>query len=135
MGFLWDKLNSYAKNAIFWNITPCVPLSDNRSFGGKYRIHLQEEAICSSETSVDIQRTERRYIPEDGTFPKHRCENLKSYMNFYIFLQELHCVLLMHLCLPKFITITPLLPEPPNYFETLYNSILIQKIIIPRTLY
>jgi hypothetical protein len=25
------------------------------------------EAICSSETSVDIQRTTRRYIPKDGT--------------------------------------------------------------------
>jgi hypothetical protein len=27
------------------------------------------EAICSSETSVDTQRTTRRYIPEDGTLP------------------------------------------------------------------
>jgi hypothetical protein len=26
------------------------------------------EAICSAETSVDIQRTTRRYIPEDSTF-------------------------------------------------------------------
>jgi hypothetical protein len=25
------------------------------------------EAICSSETSVDFQRTTRRYIPEDST--------------------------------------------------------------------
>jgi hypothetical protein len=25
------------------------------------------EAICSSETSVDTQRTTLRYIPEDGT--------------------------------------------------------------------
>jgi hypothetical protein len=25
------------------------------------------EAICSPETSVDTQRTTRRYIPEDGT--------------------------------------------------------------------
>jgi hypothetical protein len=36
-------------------------------------------AIFSSETSVDIQRTTRRYIPEDGTLHNHRCENLKSY--------------------------------------------------------
>jgi hypothetical protein len=27
------------------------------------------EAICPSETSVDTQRTTRRYIPEDGTLP------------------------------------------------------------------
>jgi hypothetical protein len=25
------------------------------------------EAICSSESSIDFQRTTRRYIPEDGT--------------------------------------------------------------------
>jgi hypothetical protein len=37
------------------------------------------EAICSSETSVDAQRTTRCYIPEDGTLHNHRCENLKSY--------------------------------------------------------
>jgi hypothetical protein len=36
------------------------------------------EAICSSETSVDTQRTTLRYIPEDGTLHNHRCENLKS---------------------------------------------------------
>jgi hypothetical protein len=36
------------------------------------------EAMCSSETSADAQRTTRRYIPEDGTFHNHRCENLKS---------------------------------------------------------
>jgi hypothetical protein len=37
------------------------------------------EAICSSETSFDFQRTTRRYIQEDGTLHNHRCENLKSY--------------------------------------------------------
>jgi hypothetical protein len=37
------------------------------------------EAICSSETSVDSQRTTLRYIPEDRTVRNHRCENLKSY--------------------------------------------------------
>jgi hypothetical protein len=38
------------------------------------------EAICSSETSVDTQRTTRSYIPEDGTLHNNRCENLKSYI-------------------------------------------------------
>jgi hypothetical protein len=37
------------------------------------------EAIFFSETSVDTQRTKRRYITEDGTLHNHRCENLKSY--------------------------------------------------------
>jgi hypothetical protein len=31
------------------------------------------------KTSVDVQRTTRRYIPEDRTLHKHHCENLKSY--------------------------------------------------------
>jgi hypothetical protein len=40
---------------------------------------LKMEATCSSETSVDFQRTTRCYIPEDRTLHNHRCENLKSY--------------------------------------------------------
>jgi hypothetical protein len=41
---------------------------------------LKMEAICSSRTSVDTQRTTRRHIPEDDTLHNHRCENLKSYI-------------------------------------------------------
>jgi hypothetical protein len=40
---------------------------------------LKMESTRSSETLVDFQRTTRRYIPEDGTFYNHRCENVKSY--------------------------------------------------------
>jgi hypothetical protein len=40
---------------------------------------LKMEAICSSEKSVETQRTTRRLIPEDDTLHNHRCENLKSY--------------------------------------------------------
>jgi hypothetical protein len=40
------------------------------------------EAICSSETSDETQRTTRRHIPEDDTLHNHRCENLKSYFYF-----------------------------------------------------
>jgi hypothetical protein len=36
------------------------------------------EAICSSETSVDTQRTTQRHIPEDDTLHNHSRENLKS---------------------------------------------------------
>jgi hypothetical protein len=36
------------------------------------------EAPCSSETSVDFQRTTQLYIPEDITLHNHRRENLKS---------------------------------------------------------
>jgi hypothetical protein len=44
-----------------------------------YSSTLKMEAICSFETSVEFQRTTRRYIPEDSTLHNHRCETLKSY--------------------------------------------------------
>jgi hypothetical protein len=66
------------KNIILWDMTPCSSFGVNRRFGGTYRLHLQAchlllcwflaeliystpkmEAICSSETSVDTQRTTR----------------------------------------------------------------------------
>jgi hypothetical protein len=34
----------------------------------------------SPETSTDLQRTTRRYTPEDRTLHNHHCENLKSYI-------------------------------------------------------
>jgi hypothetical protein len=40
---------------------------------------LKMEAICSSETSLETQRTTRRHIPEYDTIHNHRCENLKFY--------------------------------------------------------
>jgi hypothetical protein len=42
-----------------------------------YSSTLKMEAICSTITSVDLQRTTRRHIPEDR---KHPCENLKCYI-------------------------------------------------------
>jgi hypothetical protein len=39
-----------------------------------------EEAIFSSEMSVDFVRTTRRYITEDRVLHNHRCENLKFYI-------------------------------------------------------
>jgi hypothetical protein len=44
-----------------------------------YSSTLKIEATCSSEASVDFQRTTRRYIPEYKSLHYHRCENLKSY--------------------------------------------------------
>jgi hypothetical protein len=45
-----------------------------------YSSTLKVEAICSPETSVEFQRTTRRYIPEERTINNHRCENLKLYL-------------------------------------------------------
>jgi hypothetical protein len=44
-----------------------------------YSSSLKMETICSSETSVDLQRTVQRYIPENSTHLKDWCHNLKSY--------------------------------------------------------
>jgi hypothetical protein len=84
------------KSTIFWDITPCSPLKVNRRFGWTYRLHYQSrrisqirnqreenskqslkiEEICSSETSVDLQRTKRRYIPEDRTLNSETYSNV-----------------------------------------------------------
>jgi hypothetical protein len=72
------------KSTIFWYITPCSPLSVNLLarwiLTELISSTLKMETICSSETSVDTQRTTWRYIPEDGTLHNHRCKNFKSYM-------------------------------------------------------
>jgi hypothetical protein len=75
------------KCTIFWYIAPCSPLKVNRRFRGTCLLHLlclphaftlvsysayssalKMEAMCSSETPVDFQRTTQLYIPEDSTF-------------------------------------------------------------------
>jgi hypothetical protein len=55
------------------------------------------EAIFSSETSVETQRTARHHIPEDDFLHNHRSENLKSYIKFihYITQPELTSLLLL----------------------------------------
>jgi hypothetical protein len=85
------------KSIIFWDMTPCSPLSFNRRFGGTYRLHLQGRRNRFSKTSkraggkqnlflrswrwkryvppkrrVETQRTTRRLIPEDDTLHHNR---------------------------------------------------------------
>jgi hypothetical protein len=48
----------------------CLPLAFTLVTCSIYSSTLKMEAIYFSETSVDIQRTTRRYIPEDGTLHK-----------------------------------------------------------------
>jgi hypothetical protein len=63
------------KSTIFWDIIPCSPLNVNRRFRGKRNQGESrwqaEQAICSSQTSVDFQRSTLRYIPEDSTLQKN----------------------------------------------------------------
>jgi hypothetical protein len=85
------------KSSLFWDVTPCSPLKANRRFGGtclnfqgqkvsqakKNQLESRRQALlvspltysstpkievtCSSEKSVDIQRTTWLYILEDRT--------------------------------------------------------------------
>jgi hypothetical protein len=57
----------------------CLPPAYTLVSCSAYFSTMKMEAICSSETSVDFQRTTRRHTPEDSTLHYHRCENLKSY--------------------------------------------------------
>jgi hypothetical protein len=82
-----------AKNAVFWDVTPCGSY-ENRRFRGTIRTKRisvlgalavtdssppMMEAIRSSETSV-LARATRRHIPEDCILHSHRRENLESYI-------------------------------------------------------
>jgi hypothetical protein len=64
-----------------------------------YFSNLKMEATCSSETSVDTQRTTRSYIPEDGTLHNDRCEDLKSDKTMYVFLFVSSYFFLLHVLL------------------------------------
>jgi hypothetical protein len=60
------------KIIIFWDTTPCSPLSF-AGFAEPVSSTLEMEAIYSSETSVETKRTTRRHIPEDDTLQKSGC--------------------------------------------------------------
>jgi hypothetical protein len=85
------------KSSIFCDIMPCSPFKVNRRFGQicrllslppaftlvsclAYSSTLKVELTFPSETSVDIQRTTWRYIPEVRTLHNRRHENRKSYI-------------------------------------------------------
>jgi hypothetical protein len=58
--------NNQAMLATRFMLVSCLVSSSN----------IKTETTCSLETCLDYQRTTRRYIPEDNTIHKHRCEKL-----------------------------------------------------------
>jgi hypothetical protein len=67
-----------------WSSSACYPLHAGILLG----LFFDPEDVCDvllPETSVELQRTTRRYIPEDRTLHNHRCENIKSYMKITLF--------------------------------------------------
>jgi hypothetical protein len=52
--------------SVFYDVTPCSPFRKNMSPPSSslaYSSTLKIEAACSSEMSVEFQRTTRRYVP------------------------------------------------------------------------
>jgi hypothetical protein len=88
------------KNSIFWDTTPFSSLIVNRRF----------VATCSSQSSVDIQRTTYRDVPEDRNLHNHRCENLKS------------CEVLL-LCIENYISKVCMFLEGLTPYNTIHHTI------------
>jgi hypothetical protein len=61
------------------------PSSESKNKSNKkplaYSWTLMMKGTCSSETSIEFQRTALHYVLEDRIFPNHSCENLKYYNN------------------------------------------------------
>jgi hypothetical protein len=60
------------------NLWLCSKLAFALVCCSSYYSTLKMKVTCSSETSVDVQRTTRNYIPEYRTLLNHRFKNLKS---------------------------------------------------------
>jgi hypothetical protein len=116
------------RSIIFWDMTPCSPLSFNRlleehiasillarCFTEPIFSTLKMGAICSSETSVETQRTTQLHIPEDDTLHNHRCENLKSYKVSHSFQMQIN--FLLHVIN----AFTHLATTQPKNFHTVEN--------------
>jgi hypothetical protein len=102
------QANIKLKSTIFWDITPCSPLSVNWRFGGTYRLHLQDrknklgkklvwKQVASRSLFFLLWRW-RRYVP-----PKRR-----------LTLNGLHCVISQKMVL--FIT-TAVTTSNPTYIK------------------
>jgi hypothetical protein len=99
------------KSSVFFAITACSMLKVSRRFGGTCPVGLQGqrinqarkkrkamvyclvyssalnmEATCSSEMSVDFQRTTLLYIPEDRILRKVTSFSVNVFLNLLIFL-------------------------------------------------
>jgi hypothetical protein len=83
------RVEEYAEQETSLKAKLCLPPALTLVSCSAYYSTLKMEAICSSEASVDFQRTTRCYIPEDSILYNHRCENLKSYAPLPLFWKRL----------------------------------------------
>jgi hypothetical protein len=86
----WRREKSY----LYQDSNPAFPARRPSLYKLSYLLHagfllflfltLKMRVICSSEKSIDCQRTTLRYIPGERTLHNHRCQNLKSYVRIYL---------------------------------------------------
>jgi hypothetical protein len=58
------------KFTVFWDVAPCSHVEADRRFRDAYCLHddhRPDDAVRTSETSVNFNLTTRRYIPDDLT--------------------------------------------------------------------
>ena len=55
---------------VWWKLTDVL---DERTV----LLHVEMEALCSSEVPGNLCQTTRRHIPQDGSLHSDRCESLK----------------------------------------------------------
>jgi Arc/MetJ family transcription regulator len=68
------------KFRVFWDTMPCSQIQ----VASLIRAQIMD-AASTSETSVNIDLTTRRYIPEDSELHTRRHENLKSHIGIQMF--------------------------------------------------
>jgi hypothetical protein len=80
-------VKSTTNTTIVWDITLCsllcLPPAFTLVFCLAYSSNLKMKTICSSEKSVEFQRSTRRYILKDITLPTALC--LLVHVHFYFF--------------------------------------------------
>jgi hypothetical protein len=74
-----DREILYMKSIIFWDMTPCSPLSFNRRFGGTYRLHLQGRRNGFSKPASKVASWRwRRYVPPKRRLKPNRLHGIIS---------------------------------------------------------
>jgi hypothetical protein len=90
---------SSPKNSVFWDITPCTFVDSQQTFQRNMSpssCHLLQAGFLLGlffglwrwrryvppKRRLNFKRTTRCYIPDDRTLHNHRCENLRSYIDF-----------------------------------------------------
>jgi hypothetical protein len=96
----WNSANVYEEYVAYRSRVEVKP--ESSLLQQSRRAVLMMEATCSSEVSVDFQRTAPRGIPEHIALHNHRCQNLKSYSQWFYYTWAnsgaFHCYSYQEIC-------------------------------------